>query len=154
MVLATAGKIRMWHVVETWDGQTAADAYKKPLKAALKQVYPKVGKHIVLEDNDPTGCPFDFPAGSGPWELLLSDWLRAPQVQEQKGHPSESQCGHRNSGPPEEEPGFERSRLQLVAHMSCLPCCLSCLLSLPRVADQLSHAGHGGKVASIPAGDS
>lgn len=51
-----AGKIRVWHEVDKWDGQTAAAAYEGPLKKALAKAYPKATSHVVLEDNDPTGC--------------------------------------------------------------------------------------------------
>ena len=47
----------MWHEVPDgkWNGQTAADAYKGPLKKVLKRVYPNATSHVVLEDNDPSG---------------------------------------------------------------------------------------------------
>ena len=38
-----------------WSGQAAADFYAGPLKKALVKAYPNKRKHLVLEDNDPTG---------------------------------------------------------------------------------------------------
>ena len=49
------GKIRLWHGLDTWNGQVAAAAYEGPLKAALRKAYPSVRAHVVLEDNDPAG---------------------------------------------------------------------------------------------------
>ena len=52
-----AGKVLMWHAVPTgrWSGQAAADVYSGPLKKALSAEYAQKRKHVVLEDNDPTG---------------------------------------------------------------------------------------------------
>jgi hypothetical protein len=56
------GRVRMWHVVAPqWNGRTAAQLYKGPLKQALKRAWPGKRTHRVLEDNDPSG----FKSGAG-----------------------------------------------------------------------------------------
>lgn len=55
MAAVIRGKIRVWHELDHWGGDAAADAYKGPLKDALKRAYPNHRTHIVLEDNDPSG---------------------------------------------------------------------------------------------------
>ena len=59
LVIAAVGasKVLMWHAVPTgrWSGQAAADVYSGPLKKALGAECPQKRKHVVLEDNDPTG---------------------------------------------------------------------------------------------------
>ena len=52
-----SGKVLLWYEVPEgrWSGQAAADMYSGPLKTALTKSWPTKRKHVVLEDNDPTG---------------------------------------------------------------------------------------------------
>ena len=51
------GKVLLWYEVPEgrWSGQAAADMYSEPFKTALNKSWPGKRKHVVLEDNDPTG---------------------------------------------------------------------------------------------------
>ncbi|CAJ1346732.1 unnamed protein product, partial [Effrenium voratum] len=51
------GKMLLWHIVPSsrWTGQAAAEMYSGPLKAALEKAWPGKKRHLILEDNDPTG---------------------------------------------------------------------------------------------------
>ena len=51
-----SGKVLLWHVVEEqWCGEEAVAMYTGPLAKALAKEYPTKRKHVVLEDNDPSG---------------------------------------------------------------------------------------------------
>jgi len=44
-----------------WNGSVAAAMYTGPVKAVLQNAWPRQKKHLMLEDNDPTG----FKSGLG-----------------------------------------------------------------------------------------
>ena len=50
------GKVLLWHDYgKNWNGTVAAEVYKGPMLAALKENWPGRKSFNVLEDNDPTG---------------------------------------------------------------------------------------------------
>lgn len=51
----TGDKIVVWHYHTEWNGAVASDAYRKVVKPALMRHRPGKRKHILVEDNDPTG---------------------------------------------------------------------------------------------------
>ena len=61
MAAVIDSKIRVWHEMDSWGGAVAAAAYKGPLKKALSKAYPRQRKHLILEDNDPSG----YKSGAG-----------------------------------------------------------------------------------------
>ena len=46
----------LWQYLEkNWYGAAAAKLYRGPIATVLRRVAPEKAKHLILEDNDPTG---------------------------------------------------------------------------------------------------
>ena len=49
------GRVRIWHLPNTWNGTVAEACYRGPIIQCLRRCFPGRKSFQILEDNDPTG---------------------------------------------------------------------------------------------------